>query len=203
MLLKNRETLLLALSYLCMNYVFYIFFSWFYIYLIDVRRFSILEGGLAASLPFVVGAIAAALGGLVCDGLCRRIGPRWGCRLPCLVGLGFVAVLLFAGARAESPYWAVGLLSLCFAFTQFTEGAYWSGATFVAGPHTAAATGILNTGGNLGGVISTPLMPVLVGAFGWLPALSTGSVFALVGALAWFWIRVDRPFVCAEDPGAS
>jgi ACS family glucarate transporter-like MFS transporter len=44
-LLKNRDVLLLTLSYLCMNMVFYIFFSWFFIYLVDVRGFDALEGG--------------------------------------------------------------------------------------------------------------------------------------------------------------
>jgi len=31
--LRNRDLLLLTLSYFCMNYVFYIFFNWYYIYL--------------------------------------------------------------------------------------------------------------------------------------------------------------------------
>ncbi|HXH28337.1 MAG TPA: MFS transporter, partial [Candidatus Polarisedimenticolia bacterium] len=43
-LLRDRNVLLLSLSYLCMNYVFYIFFSWFYTYLIEVRKFGLLEG---------------------------------------------------------------------------------------------------------------------------------------------------------------
>ncbi|MEE9229431.1 MAG: MFS transporter [Acidobacteriota bacterium] len=195
LLLKNRETLLLALSYLCMVYVFYIFFSWFYIYLVDVRKFSLLEGGVYAALPWIVGAIGASLGGAICDYLCKRIGPRWGCRLPCMVGLILVAGFLFAGVKAENPHLAVIFLSICFGFTQITEGAYWAGSTFVAGPHTAAATGILNTGGNLGGVISTPLIPILADSYGWETALATGSVFAIIGAVLWFWIDVERPLV--------
>jgi ACS family glucarate transporter-like MFS transporter len=199
-LLKNREVLLLSLSYLAMNYVFYIFFSWFYIYLVDVRGFGILEGGLFASLPFIVGSLAAGVGGWVCDALCRRIGPRWGCRLPAVVGLLSVAGFLLLGAMATNGYLAVAFLSLCFAGTQFTEGAYWSGTTFVAGEHTAAACGVLNTGGNLAGAIASPLVPIVAHHFGWLSALATGSVFALLAAALWFWITVDRPL--AEVPAA-
>lgn len=197
-LLKNREVLLLSLSYLAMNYVFYIFFSWFYIYLVDVRGFGILEGGFFASLPFIVGSLAAGVGGWVCDALCRRIGPRWGCRLPAVVGLVLVAGFLFAGALATNGYLAVGFLSMCFAATQFTEGAYWSGMTYVAGQHTTAACGVLNTGGNLAGAIASPLVPIVAHHFGWLSALATGSVFALLAAVLWFWITVDRPL--AESP---
>jgi len=198
-LLRNRETLLLALSYFCMNYVFYIFFSWLYLYLVDVRKFSVLEGGVLGALPWLIGAAAAALGGWACDHLCARIGPRWGCRLPCVVGLVLVAFFLVAGATAGNPYLAVLYLALCFGSTQLTEGAYWAGCTFVAGEHTAAASGILNTGGNLGGVVSSPLIPVLVAHFGWLPALLTGSAFALLGAILWLFIDVERP-LGAQSP---
>jgi len=108
-----------------------------------------------------------------------------------------VAGFLFAGATATNEYLAVVFLSVCFGATQFTEGAYWSGTTFVAGQHTAAATGVLNTGGNLAGAIASPLVPILAHHFGWLVALATGSVFALVAAALWFWIQVDRPLATA------
>ncbi len=200
-LVKNRDLWLLTLSYLCMNYVFYIFFTWFYIYLVDVRGFGLLEGGFFASLPFIVGSFAATAGGWTCDHLCRRIGPRWGCRLPGIAGMVLVAVFLVLGALATNAVAAVVLLSICFASTQFTEGAYWAGATYIGGRHTSAATGVLNTGGNLGGVISAPLIPILVDHFGWLIALSTGSVFALVGAVLWLWVRADEPLLPRRSRG--
>ena len=42
-------------------------------------------------------------------------------------------------------------------------------------------------------MISTPLIPILVGRFGWLAATATGSVVALLGAVLWFWIWSDHP----------
>ncbi|HSN70393.1 MAG TPA: MFS transporter, partial [Steroidobacteraceae bacterium] len=146
--LVDRNVLLLAASYFCMNVVFYIFANWLFTYLVEERGFSLLESGALYALPFIVGAVLAVVGGLTCDALCRRIGPRWGCRAVGVLGMGMVAWLLLAGANAANPYMAVALLSLCYGFTQFTEGAFWSGTTFVAGPYTAAAGGVLNTGGN-------------------------------------------------------
>jgi MFS transporter, ACS family, glucarate transporter len=193
LLLRNRDTLLLAFAYMSMNYVFYIFTDWFPTYLKQARGFSIIEGGLLASLPFIFGAIAASAGGEVCDRLCKRIGPRWGCRVPAVTGLALVAVLLCAGAYAPDPYVAAVLLALCFGCTQLTEGAFWSGQTFVAGRHTAAGTGVLNTGGNLGGVISSPIVGWLSQHIGWLPALMSGVLIALLAASLWLLIRVDHP----------
>jgi ACS family glucarate transporter-like MFS transporter len=191
--LKNRDILLLTASYFCMNYVFYIFFNWFFIYLVDVRKFEILEGGYFAAAPWMVGAVAASIGGLWCDRLCKRIGPRWGCRIPGIVGLSLVAGLLFLGATAKNPHLAVVLLSLSFGCTQLTEGAYWAAAISVSGKHASAATGVMNTGGNIVGGIGALLVPITAEAFGWVPALATGSVFAMIGVVLWLFVRADKP----------
>ncbi len=193
LVLKNRDILLLAASYFCMNYVFYIFFNWFFIYLVDVREFKIMEGGYFAAAPWMVGAVAASVGGLWCDRLCKRIGPRWGCRIPGIVGLSLAAGLLFLGATAKNPYLAVVFLSLSFGCTQLTEGAYWAAAIFVSGKHASAATGVLNTGGNVVGGIGALLVPITAEVFGWVPALATGSVFAMIGVGLWFFVRADKP----------
>ncbi len=191
--LKNRNILLLTASYFSMNYVFYIFFNWFFIYLVDVRKFAILEGGYLAAAPWMVGAVAASIGGLLCDRLCQRIGPRWGCRIPGIVGLSLAAGLLFLGATAKNPYLAVVYLSLSFGATQLTEGAYWAAAIYVSGIHASSATGVMNTGGNAVGGIGALLVPITAKAFGWVPALATGSVFALVGVGLWCLVQADRP----------
>jgi ACS family glucarate transporter-like MFS transporter len=190
--LKNRDILLLAASYFCMNYVFFIFFNWFFIYLVDVRNFEILEGGFYAATPWMVGAVGASVGGLWCDRLCQRIGPRWGYRIPGVVGLTLVAGLLFFGAIAENPYLAVVLLSLSFGCTQLTEGSYWAASISVAGKHASTAAGVLNTGGNVVGGIGALLVPITAEAFGWVPALATGSVFAMLGVVLWLFVRADR-----------
>jgi ACS family glucarate transporter-like MFS transporter len=190
-MLVHRDVLLLAGSYFCMNYVFYMFAQWLFTYLVKARGFSLLESGWLYMLPFVTGAVLAAIGGLTCDALCKRVGATWGCRLPAMSGLALVAVFLIAGVYASNPHIAVALLSLCFGFTQFTEGAFWSASTYVAGPHTSAATGVMNTGGNAAGFLA-PAVGLMVDHLGWLPTFVSGSVFAVIGAALWLLIRI-RP----------
>ena len=156
--------------------------------------FGILETGFLASLPWLCGAVMASLGGYTCDALCAKLGPRLGCRIPAITGLFCAGIFLHAGLYANSPYIAVGLLSLCFASTQFTEGAFWSAQIYIAGPYTAPASGVMNTGGNLAGIVVAPLMPYLAMHVGWVTALSTGSVMALLGAFLWLFVRPDKPF---------
>jgi predicted MFS family arabinose efflux permease len=111
--------------------------------------------------------------------------------------------MLISGAYAPDPYNAVAFHTLCYACNQFTEGAYWQATTFVGGRYTAAAGGVLNTGGNIAGVIATPMTAVLFQHFGWLVALATGSAFALIAAALWLLIRADRPMLgeMAETEG--
>jgi len=194
-MLVHRDVLLIAASYFCMNYVFYMFAQWLFVYLVEARGFSLLESGWLYVLPFATGAVLAGVGGLVCDALCKRLGANWGCRLPAMTGLILVAIFLIAGVYASNPYVAVGLLSLCFGFTQFTEGAFWSASTYVAGPHTSAATGVMNTGGNAAGFLA-PVVGLMVDHLGWLATLASGSIFALIGAALWLLIRIRRTEAC-------
>ena len=90
------------------------------------------------------------------------------------------------------------MLSLCFGFTQFTEGAFWSATTYSAGPYTSAATGVLNTGGNLPGFLA-PLVGLMVDQLGWISTLASGSIFALAGALLWLFVRLQPGPAAADD----
>jgi ACS family glucarate transporter-like MFS transporter len=51
----------------------------------------------------------------------------------------------------------------------------------------------MNTGGNIAGGIGALLVPITAEAFGWVPALATGSVFSIIGAVLWLLVRADRP----------
>ena len=201
-LMGHRETLLLALAYFTHNFVFYSFATWFFHYLVNVLGFSIIESGMLAAAPWLLGAVAATVGGWVCDTLCGRLGPNLGCRIPAMTGLVGTGLFLYLGLYSPSPYVAVALLSLCYAFTQFAEGSFWSAQIHLAGPYAAPACGLMNTGGSVSGIIVGPLMPFLALKIGWVAALSTGTLVAFLGAVLWLFIRVDRPFQPRPREGA-
>ena len=191
--LKNRDVLLLTLSYFCMNYVFYIFFSWLFYYLVDVRNFSKDQAGVMNSVFWIVGAAGAILGGFVCDRLVRKYGARLGYRLIPFWGLLLAAALLAIGAISTNPFWALSLFSLSFSLTQVTDSSYWAAAISIGDRQAAAAAcGILNTGGNAVGGINGLLVPITAKYFGWTAAIATGSIFALVAAILMLFVRADK-----------
>ncbi len=192
LILKNRDMLLLTLSYVCMNFVYYVIFSWGFYYLVKVRGFGAQEAGFLTSIQWICAGAGAALGGWFCDRQCRRIGIRWGCRMPILIGMVTSAVLLLGVAFTPSAYAAAVLLGLCFFFNQTTDATYWASSIAIGGRHAGAAGGLLNTGGNIIGFVNAILLSMVAQYFGWTAAIAVGALFALVGAGLILLVRADQ-----------
>ncbi|HYV84312.1 MAG TPA: MFS transporter [Patescibacteria group bacterium] len=190
--LRHRDSLALAASYFCMNYVFYLFFNWFYYYLVEIRHLPAQAGGWFTGAQWMVGAAAASLGGWLCDRFSVRFGARAGVRLTAAGGLLLCAPLLVVGSLVSHPVLAVALLALAFGATQLTDGAYWVASMRIGGDQSAAVCGVMNTGGNIVGGFGSLMVPFLAGRFGWPAAISSGALFAIVGAGLWLLIRADR-----------
>ncbi len=191
-LLSDRNVLLLTLAYLCMNYAYYLLSFWSYLYLVQVRHFSGIEGGLVGAVPWIGAGLGAAAGGFISDGLAARIGIRWGYRLVPLVTLPIAGLLLLVTLRAATPHAAVVALTAAFFMVEINEGAFGAAIMNVARSDVAAAWGVLNTGGNAGGIIAQPLVGFLTNGGVWGGAFITGTVFALVAAGLWFLIDPER-----------
>ena len=180
-------------SYLCMNYSFYLLSNWVFLYLVHERNFSALESRWLAMAPPLAAAVGAGIGGMITAVLCTRFGDRWGYRLVPLCALPFAGALLLLSVSASNPYWAVVGLSVCFAAVELNEGAYWGAAMTVGKGDTMAVSGIMNTGGNLGGIIGIPIVGFLSEHHLWRTAFVVGAGFAVASAVAWLGIEVEHP----------
>jgi ACS family glucarate transporter-like MFS transporter len=202
-LLGNRNVLLLAVSYMCMNYTFYLLSNWVFLYLVQERKFSLLESGWLATAPPLAAAMGAGIGGAVTSVFCRRFGDRWGFRLVPLIALPVAAVLLLLAVNATNPYLAVVALATCFGCVELTEGAFWGAGMTVGRGDTMSVCGFMNTGGNLGGIISIPIVAYFSGQHLWFLAFLIGAGFAVVGALAWLGIEVAAPIDAGSQAGTA
>jgi len=190
--LGDPQILGLTLSYLVMNYVFYLVTFWSFLYLVQDRKLSVLESGWLGALPFVVAGIAAATGGRIADGLRERFGERVGPRILPLVTLPLAAGFLYLTVSIEGAYLAIAALCLGFACVELNEGNYWGVAMRLAPSDSMAATAALNTGGNLGGVIGTFIVAALSADGRWDLVFTTGVVTSIVAALLWLTIDPGR-----------
>ncbi len=191
-LLRNRDLLALTVSYLCMNYVYYLLGNWCFLYLVQERHFTVLEGGWLASTPPLASALGAGLGGKLGSVFGTKYGIRWGLHIVPLISLPAAGILLFIAVDAANAYLAVAALALCFACVELNEGPYWAAVMHVARGDTMSATGLLNTGGNIGGLIATPIVAYLSGHHSWTTAFVLGSAFAFASAAAWLLVDPTR-----------
>ena len=191
--LKNKNVLLITISYFCSSYVFYLFFNWFFYYLVDVKGFSAADAGMLTAALWILGAIGATAGGFICDIMVRRLGIRLGPRYMTMTALILSATFLYFGATSDSVVITVTMLCICFGFNQLTEAPFWVATMAVSGRHAAITTGVLNTGGNLPGIVGGMMVPVTANLLGWPAAMVTGSVFMIIGALLWIFVRADEP----------
>jgi MFS transporter, ACS family, glucarate transporter len=185
-LLSEKNVLLLSLTYTCEGYVLFIFVFWLFIYLVEVRGFSVLKGGMVSSLPWLTAMVCTPIGGFACDRITARRGRMAGARATIMLGYGLSGILLFAAAGSPNRVAAVAALCLSVGFLYFAEPAFWTTATFLGGESSGAVSGIMNTAGILGGIVSTSLVPVMVEHFGWMVALGSGAAVALLCTLSWF-----------------
>ncbi len=183
---RSRSFVLLTLSYTLQGYVGYIFVYWFYLYLVQVRHFSVLEGAWMGSLPWVLSIMSIPLGGWLFDWL-----PGWRKAIP-MAGLAGSGVLIAVGARTEHAWGAAACLALATALVLSVEGPFWTTMTSIAGRRSGAAGGVMNMGSNLGGLVSPALTPWLAARLGWEAALLVSAGAAIAGGLMWVWIEGGR-----------
>jgi ACS family glucarate transporter-like MFS transporter len=138
------------------------------------------------------------LGGLACDRISERRGRFAGARAVIMVGYGFSGLLLFAAALFNSRAAAVSALCVSVGALYFAEPAFWATAVHLSRENAGTVSGIMNTAGILGGVVSTSITPVIVTHFGWLPALGSGAAVALGCTGLWFLLGRDHRLPVAD-----
>jgi len=186
--LKNKSFYLLSISYGLQGYVGYIFVSWFYLYLVQVRHFSLLSGAWMSSLPWVLSIVSIPLGGYISD---KLIGTRlgvWGGRIVPMIGMGMSGILISIGAHTSSAIIAAITLAFATAFVLCVEGPFWAMMIRIAGGRSGTAGGIMNMGSNLGGLLSPMLTPWIAVYIGWEYALHIAAALAIISALLWLGI---------------
>jgi len=191
-ILGNRDLWFLTAAYFTVGYIAYLYFSWFYLYLVNVRGFSLTHGGIYGSLPFLTSALVAPIGGLLSDRLSQRYGKRFGrCGLG-ILGLLLAAAWIYAGSVAANPHLAVLFLSLGAGSLFIGVPSYFATTIDLAKAHAGVAGGFMNMGGNLGGALSPTLTPFLANYIGWDGALYSAAGLAVIGSVFWLGVHPER-----------
>jgi ACS family glucarate transporter-like MFS transporter len=199
-MMLDRQVALLTLSYFCYGYVAYIFFTWFFKYLSDVRGLNLKSSALYATLPFIAMAVASSLGGYVSDKLIPRFGHRIArCGLAgvsMMVAAGFVWwATQVADARLAALVLAGGAGALYLA-----QSSFWAISADIGGESAGAVSGVMNMGSQIGGVITASLTPLVAARFGWTASFVFAAAICAVGGIVWAFIDPTHELSARGQP---
>jgi MFS transporter, ACS family, glucarate transporter len=190
--LKSREVLAITISYFSFGYVAWIFFSWFYIYLAQVRGLNLKTSAFYAMLPFLAMAACCPLGGTISDRLTRLYGPRIGrCYLASVV-IALAAVFLAFGAEVDSARLASVVLAGGAGALYLAQSSFWSVTADIAGSSSGSVSGFMNMGAQIGGAATATLTPAIASRFGWTSSFLVAAALCLTGAAAWMFVDPAR-----------
>jgi ACS family D-galactonate transporter-like MFS transporter len=177
---------LVTLVDFCYGWSLWAFLTWLPSYLSEARGFKLNALALMTTLPLMAGVIGDTLGGIVTDMLFRRARSlRFARRVPLLVGLLGALLFVVPAVLTESPRGAVYLLALAFFFLELTNAVLWALPMDIAGSCAGTASGMMNTGFGMAGMISPVVFGAIIEGTGRydLPFLLSAGIL-LAGAIA-------------------
>ena len=180
------------------GYVAWIFFSWFYIYLAQVRGLDLKASAFYAMLPFLAMAVCCTIGGLISDRLTRAHGPRLGRCILASVVILCAAVFLVLGAKVESARVASIVLAGGAGALYLAQSSFWSVTADIAGRSAGSVSGFMNMGAQIGGAVTAQLTPWIALKFGWTASFLVAAALCVVGAAAWLIVDPHQNLATAE-----
>ncbi|HEY0163623.1 MAG TPA: MFS transporter [Edaphobacter sp.] len=192
-ILHRRDLPALVVGYFSFGYVAWIFFSWFFLYMAQVRGFDLKSSAQYAMLPFLCMTIFCLLGGAMSDRLTTRYGLRVG-----RCGLASVAMLLSAiflvlGSQVHSPQLAGVILAGGAGALYLSQSSFWSVSVDIAGRSSGVFSSMVNMGGQLGGAVTASLTPWIAQKYGWTTSFAFSAALALIGSVCWMTVHPETP----------
>lgn len=201
-LLRDRNLVLLTLSYAAVGYVEYLFFFWAQYYFKDVLDLPKEESRTYSMTLTLALAGGMIVGGWLADRMRLAYTGRWSRVTVPVVGLAASGGFLLVGVRCENLDAMVTFLSLALAAVGAAEAPTWTLAVELGRHHGGTAAAICNTSGNAIGLVAPILTPAVsiwiteqfgIGErIGWQWAISLGSAIAIMGAILWLFITPEE-----------
>jgi len=189
---KSKEVLAITFSYFCYGYVAWIFFSWFYIYLAQVRGLNLKASAFYAMLPFLAMAATCPLGGAISDRLTKSRGPRVGRCYLSMISITMAAVFLALGSQVHGSRLASIVLAGGAGALYLSQSSFWSVTADIAGASSGSVSGFMNMGNQIGGALTASLTPAIAARFGWTAPFLVAAGLSVLGALAWLLVNPER-----------
>ncbi|WP_213803773.1 MFS transporter [Granulicella sp. dw_53] len=189
----RRDLPALMVGYFGFGYVAWIFFSWFFLYMAQVRGFDLKASARYAMLPFLSMTVCCLAGGALSDRLTAAYGLRVGrCGLAA-AALLLTAVFLVLGSQVRSPELAAVILAGGAGALYLSQSSFWSVSVDIAGRSSGVFSSMVNMGGQIGGAVTASLTPWIAQRYGWTTSFALSAALAVVSAICWMTVHPELP----------
>jgi MFS transporter, ACS family, glucarate transporter len=190
---RRTDLAALMVGYFGFGYIAWIFFSWFFLYMAQVRGFDLKSSARYSMLPFLSMTFFCLAGGALSDRLTRKYGLRAGRCMLAAAALFLTAGFLILGSQVHSPSLAGLILAGGAGMLYLSQSSFFSVSVDIAGRSSGVFSSIVNMGGQIGGAVTASLTPWIAQHFGWTSSFGAAAVLALIGALCWLVVHPERP----------
>jgi MFS transporter, ACS family, glucarate transporter len=192
-MLRRPDLFALVVSYFGFGYTAWIFFSWFFLYMAQVRGFNLKASAMFSMLPFLCMTFGCLGGGALSDRITGAYGLRAGrCGLAA-VAYVFTAIFLVLGSRVSSPQLAGVILAGGAGALYISQSSFWSVSADIAGRSSGVFSSMVNMGAQIGGAVTASLTPWVAQRYGWTMSFAIAAALALLGAALWMTVHPERP----------
>jgi ACS family glucarate transporter-like MFS transporter len=199
-ILGNRDVMAITFSYFCYGYTAYIFFSWFYLYLTNVRKLNVRDSAVFTMLPFLTMAVCSPLGGWIADRLTKTRGKRIGRCGVAGVSMLLAALFLALGTQVSSAKLASMVLAFGGGALYLSQSSFWAISADIGKTSAGTVSGLMNMGCQMGGAVTATLTPAIAMRFGWMASFLVAAALCVLGALAWIPVGSATSGVVSESP---
>jgi ACS family glucarate transporter-like MFS transporter len=191
-MLRSPEAWLLSCSEFCFGIAGFVFATWYYTYLVQVRGAAALQGALLAAMPYLAIAIGAPMGGFLSDRCVLSLGAPWGRRMVPLISIMLSGIALAIAPLIHGNAAAAVMFALAAGLLYIAAPSFWSTLIDVTQRGTGLVGGIMNGSNYLGSSVATALFPLLVLRIGWTSGLQCASFAAFASGFIWLGINSSR-----------
>jgi len=169
------------------GWVLWVFLTWIPTFLSDSYGLPIGRFALFTTLVLLAGVVGDTVGGMLSDRIIHRGGDtRQARRVVLVIGLGGSLVCLVPLVIGQGLVVATVSLALSFFFLELCNANLWAIPMDVAPQWSGTASGFMNTGFGVAGVVSPIVFGALVDASGWqLPFALSCVLLAAAAVVAW------------------
>jgi MFS family permease len=189
----------------CYGWTLWLFLSWIPSFFYESFHLTLKDSALFSSGVFLAGVVGDTLGGLASDGILRRTGNLRRARSDLIAsGLFGAGVFLVPVVLVHDLTVVAIALSLAFFCAELVVAPIWSVPMDIAPHHAGTASGMMNLGFGIAGMVSPWFFGRMIDATGdWAYPFIASLLLLLLGAAMALALRPDKPFETPLPPARS